>query len=222
MVPPHKEDLENIIKFYEAQLKKMGNVTLKLGVEATAKTVKDEKPDAVIIATGSEPIIPPIPGVNGANVVTAQAVLTGQAKVGKDVVIVGFGMVGCETADFLAEQGKTVTLVDMRDASEAAVDVNFLSRICLLGDLTKKAVKIVGFRPVNSITTEGVNVIDPHGNTELLKADTVVLAVGSKSVAGLEPQIASLVKESYIIGDAMQPRKIRQAIWEGFRCCYEL
>jgi 2,4-dienoyl-CoA reductase-like NADH-dependent reductase (Old Yellow Enzyme family)/thioredoxin reductase len=222
MVAPHKEDMINIIRFYEAQFKKLDNVTLKLGIEATANHVKKEKADAVVIATGSEALIPEIAGVDKANVVTARAVLRDEAKVGSAVVIIGFGMVGCETADYLSEQGKKVTLIDIKNESEVAYDVEMTSRFCLLKSLAEKAVSIVGSRVVTEITDEEVITFDFQGNKKAYKADTVVISAGSKSVTGLVSQIAKLVNEHYIIGDAKEPRKIMDAIWEGFRCCYEL
>ncbi len=222
MVPPNKEELSNIIKFYEAQFKKLDSITLKLGTEATASLVKQEKADAVIIATGSEALIPKIAGVDKANVFTARAILGGKIKVGKTVVIIGFGMVGCETADFLSEQGKDISLIDIKDDSEVADDVEMASRLCLLDNLEKKNVRITGSRAVTEITDDGVVTFDFQGNKEVYKADTVVIATGSKPVNKLVPQIANLVKEYYIIGDAKEPRKIIDAIWEGFRCCYEL
>ncbi len=69
--------------------------------------VTREKPDAVVIAAGGTPVMPDIPGIDRPNVVTAQDVLSGKAKVGQNVVIIGGGMVGCETGHYLAEQGKT-------------------------------------------------------------------------------------------------------------------
>ncbi len=222
MVPPHKEHMVDIIRFYETQLKKLDNVTLKLGMEATANHVKKENADAVVIATGSEPIIPDIAGVDRENVFTAPTVLGGEAKVGDNVVIIGFGMVGCETADFLSEQGKKVTLIGARGNSEVAGDLEFFSRLCLLESLSKKAVRIIGSRVVKEITDQGIVIFDSQGSEEVHTADTVVIAKGSKPIDKLVSQIANLVNEYYVIGDAKKPRKIIDAIWEGFRCCYEL
>lgn len=221
-IPPHKEELKNIIAFYEVQLKKLNNVILKLGMEATADIIKKERADVVIVATGSQPLIPEISGVDGSNVVTAQEVLGAEVKVGSTVVIIGFGMVGCETANYLSEQGTKVTLLDLKDEVEVAGDVEESSRFHLLKSLVDKEVSILGSRTIMEINNEGVITIDVQGNTEVHKADTVVLATGSQPLAELIPQIAEFANEYYVIGDAKEPRRIMDAIWEGFRCCYEL
>jgi 2-enoate reductase len=131
-------------------------------------------------------------------------------------------MVGCEAAHFLADQGKSVTLLDVKDECEAAADVNFLSRMCLFDDLSKKSVKTLGLRVIRGITGEGVNAVNSEGKSEFYPADTIVVAAGSKSVESLEAKLGPMVTECHVIGDARQPRKIMNAVWEAYRCCCEL
>ncbi|MBI4267550.1 MAG: FAD-dependent oxidoreductase [Chloroflexi bacterium] len=222
MVPPHKDDLQNIIDYYDAQFKKLKNVTVRLGAEANADLVKKEKPDAVVIAVGNEPIIPDLPGVTGRNAVTAEAVLAGEAKVGSSAVVIGAGMVGCETANYLAQQGKAVTILSRRDASQSAIDVPVHHRTHLLRMLAEKSVKIIGPRTVVEITNQGVVTEDAQKKREVVPADTVVLARGRKPLTGLVSEIAKMVDEYTVIGDAKETRSIKDAIWEGFRYCNEL
>ncbi|MGR3311077.1 MAG: oxidoreductase, partial [Candidatus Brocadiales bacterium] len=103
-IPPGRKEFQNVINFLETQIKKLG-VKIKLKQEADTHTIEDEKPNALVIAVGSKPIIPDIPGTKGKNVYLAQDVLDGTANVGKDVVIIGGGTVGCETALHIAKMG---------------------------------------------------------------------------------------------------------------------
>ncbi len=102
---PHKQEINNLIAFLSHQTRKLG-VSVQLSKEATPEDVVGERADEVIVATGGLPMIPEIPGLGGKNVVTAVEALTGEEEAGEEVVIIGGGMVGCETAEFLAGKGK--------------------------------------------------------------------------------------------------------------------
>jgi 2,4-dienoyl-CoA reductase (NADPH2) len=103
-IPPGREEIQNIITYLERQILKL-RVNIKTGKEADLQTIKEECPDAIVVATGGNPIMLNIPGVNGKNVYLATAVLDDTASVGKDVVIIGGGTVGCEVALHVAKQG---------------------------------------------------------------------------------------------------------------------
>jgi NADPH-dependent 2,4-dienoyl-CoA reductase/sulfur reductase-like enzyme len=111
-MPPFKQDIAKAIAYYIHMCKKYG-VSFKLGTEATVEQVVSDHPDAVVIATGSEPVIPDMSGVNGSRVATGWDILEGRKQAGHKVLIVGGGMVGCEVADFLGEHLHQVTLVEM-------------------------------------------------------------------------------------------------------------
>ncbi|MCK5181172.1 MAG: FAD-dependent oxidoreductase, partial [Dehalococcoidia bacterium] len=111
-LPPFKGDILPWIDYLVSQLEKAG-VKVKLNTDTTAEMVIEGNPDAVVIATGGIPLMPEIPGIDKSNVVTAQDVLSGKAKAGQNVVIIGGGMVGCETGHYLVEQGRTVTIVEI-------------------------------------------------------------------------------------------------------------
>ena len=108
-VPPHKGELNLLRDYYLAQVAKSG-VAARLGEAPDAAAIAAARPDAVIVATGSRPRVPEIPGCDGPNVVFAEDVLLGKAATGPRVVVIGGEMVGCETAEHLAKQGKQVTL----------------------------------------------------------------------------------------------------------------
>ncbi len=103
-IPPGREEIQNIIIYLEKQISKLG-VDIKTGKEADLQFIKEEHPDAIIIATGGDPIMLKLPGIKGENVCVANAVLDGKVSVGKDVVIIGGGTVGCEVALHVAKQG---------------------------------------------------------------------------------------------------------------------
>ena len=114
VLPPYKEEWSTLVNYLVTQLRKF-NVEVRLNEECTVRTVKESEPDAVIVATGATPILPNIPGVDKGNVVTAMEALMGSKQVGQNVVIVGGGSIGCETAEFLFKMGKRVTILEMLD-----------------------------------------------------------------------------------------------------------
>lgn len=103
-IPPGREEIQNVITYLERQISKL-RVNVKIGKEADLQTIKEECPDAVIVATGGNPVMLNLPGIKGENVYVASAVLDGKVPVGKDVVIIGGGTVGCEVALHVARQG---------------------------------------------------------------------------------------------------------------------
>lgn len=213
-VPPHKEELKNIISYYSGQLKK-SDVKVELGKEIVPEIVKKEKPDVVIVATGGKPLIPELQGVKSPNVVTAHDVLKGIAKVGEKVIVIGGGLVGCETAEYLADRGKSLIIVEMLD--QVAMDVEALSMIAMMERLAQKRVEILTGKKVLEITDAGLRVIDKKFHESSIGGDTVVLAMGTIPVNEIEKDLVGKVRELYLVGDAKEPRRIMNAIYEGFR-----
>ncbi|WP_337552418.1 oxidoreductase, partial [Anaerotignum faecicola] len=112
--PPGKGDITNMVRSYIAKCEEYG-VKMVMHTEVTPAMVAEAKPDAVIVATGSNPLVLPIPGINDTGVIHAGDLLDGKASVGKKVLVVGGGMVGCEVADFLGELGHEVSVIELRD-----------------------------------------------------------------------------------------------------------
>lgn len=218
-VPPHKEILKSIVNYYEASFKNLANLKVMLGKEVTAEDIVKERPDAVAIATGAEPLIPDIPGARGSNVISAHALLSGQKAQGETVIVAGGSSTGCEVANLLASQGKKVTIVEMLDA--VATDVHNVIRTALSNELSKQGVKIMTGVKVDSLI-DGVRLIDKKGQATTLKADFVVLALGVQAVNKLAEGLRGRVKELYVIGDAREPRRIRNAISEGYVTSFSL
>jgi len=194
-------------------------VQVKLSAPVEAKTIDEEKPDVVILATGGTPIIPDIPGAHGKNVVTAEEVLTGQKEVGEAVIIAGGGMVGCETSEFLAQRGKTVTVVEM--LGRMAADVGAGYRPFFLARLRATGMKMETNVKVEEITDQGVRV-SRDGASEFIGGDTVVLALGYRPNKQLAEGLGGRVAELYSVGDCAKPRTTKEAIEEGFRAGLEI
>ncbi len=211
-LPPHKEEIAPLIEYMSDQLTRAG-ADVRTNVEATPEVITKDKPDAVVIAVGGIPIIPEMPGVNSPNVVTAQDVLSGR-EVGQNVVIIGGGMVGCETGHFLAEKGKHVTIVEM--LKRMANDMSPMVRRRLLDGLRAKQVVMITSTTCEEITENGV-VITTEEKKEEIPADSIVLAVGYQPNNALYQTLEGRVPEVYCIGDAASPQRIREAINDGYR-----
>jgi 2-enoate reductase len=213
-VPGFKQDYRRLIDYLSTQLKKLG-VTIELGKKATVERIRKMAPDVVFLATGSIPIIPEIPGIEKEKVGIAGDVLLGKKKVGKSVVVVGGGLVGCETALYLAQKGKKVTIVEILGG--IARDMFAINRMHLIKLLIDSGVRILMETTVSEITDDGVVVIDKDGKRSKLENDSVVLALGLKADRKLADALGDTVSETRVIGDCVEPRKVMDAVWEGFR-----
>ena len=159
--------------------------------------------------------MPDIPGIDKPNVVTAQDVLSGKAKAGQRVVIIGGGMVGCETGHYLAEQGKTVTIIEI--LKRMASDMLFMTRRRLMDGLRSKKVTLLTSATCEEIREDSVRVTTAEGEKETIRADTVIIAVGYKANERLYKALEGKVPEIYCIGNSSAPRRILEAIREGYR-----
>ena len=208
--PSYKKQYLDYISYLEDALAH-STVELKLGVDATLKLVQATNPDAVIVATGADPLILPIPGIDHA--VTADTVLRGQTTMCGTVVIVGGGLVGCETAHVLAEQGCKVHIVEMQD--DVLKDTAYVTRHSQLDVLASTGAKLHVNTRLVEILEDGI-LATHNGETVKFSADAVVLAMGYRSFSTLYTDLLdNLDCEVYQIGDCRQTRKIANAIQEG-------
>lgn len=211
-VPEFKADIRLLIKYLSVQLEKLG--VKIINTEANAEVIKKSGANTVIIAAGATQIVPDVPGAGKNIVVEAMEVLNG-AKVGKEVLVVGGGLIGCETALFLAEQKKKVTIVEILDQILPEVQV-VSSRKALVESLDKQSVTIKTNTRLEEITDDGIIVSDMEGRKSKLKGDAVVFALGLKADDKLYNQLISLPDiDVYCVGDYVEPRKIYDAIHEG-------
>ena len=211
-VPPYKEVIDRLTSYLARQVEKHG-VRVVLGQEATAEVVQEIQPDTVIIATGAKPIIPDIPGIEGSHVVTALDVLAGRCEVGSDVIVVGGGMIGCETSEFLAQRGRKVTIVEM--LNRIGCDIELVNRWVIVQRLRSAAVAMETNLRVEGITDKGIVGLRDGAHVHL-EGNTVVLSVGMKAEGALARQLENKV-DVHLAGDCLEPRRIEDAIAEGLR-----
>jgi pyruvate/2-oxoglutarate dehydrogenase complex dihydrolipoamide dehydrogenase (E3) component len=208
-MPPHKQRIAQLLKQMIRRTRQAG-VEIHLGKTVTKDSVAAIKPDLIIIATGGSPIIPDIPGLASSPAVNAWDVLAGRTSVGKKVLVIGGGSVGCETADFLASQGKHVTLVEMR--ADIGVDVVQRVRQVLLQRLESGKVGVETSATVCRILGDGVVLEQCGGKKQLTGYDDLVLALGTKSENGLAAALKNDGYEVVVVGDAAEPRDALEAI----------
>ncbi len=212
-VPPHKEAIEVFADYQRTQLSKLG-VNVRRGEEIDSGLVEKAEPDVVILATGARSAAPQIPGINGPNVVSALDVLAGEADTGDNIAVIGAELVACETADFLAENGKKVTL--MRRGEEVATKMAWPVRGLLLGGLSGKSVTMLTGVRYEEINDQGVVITTKDGEKQVVEADTVVVAAGSSPNIELRNSLEGKVPELYFVGDCVAPRNIMFAMADGF------
>ena len=211
-IPPSKQTIAAAIVYYLRMCQKYG-VKLKMETEATVERILAENPDTVVLATGGEADLPSLKGIDNPRVATASDVLEGKVEAGSRVLIIGGGLVGSETADFLSEQGREVTILEM--LPEIAVDVQDVVRHFLLQRLYNYGVQIETETTVREITENGVKAIKNGRELQLEGYDNIIIATGARPVRALEDQLQGKVPELHVIGDAAEPRKAIDAIEEG-------
>lgn len=212
-VPPGKEEFASFVCWQKRMLDKLG-VTVRLNEALTRDIVESEKPDVVIVATGSQATVPPIRGIDQDHIVPANDVLLGKARTGRNVVIIGGGMVGVETADFLSAYGKDVTVVEMLEAVAAEAEPN--SRHFLMQRIRRQNVRIITEACVQEIGEKTVRVLLKSGEEVLLPADNVVLAAGLRSENALAAELNDCAARVAVIGDAREVKNGLFNIQEGF------
>jgi 2,4-dienoyl-CoA reductase-like NADH-dependent reductase (Old Yellow Enzyme family)/thioredoxin reductase len=211
---PHKDRVGATIPYYLNELKRLG-VEVKTTIEVTPAKIIESAADAVVIATGAKPSVPQIPGLENANPVQAIDVLVGKVKVGENVVIIGGELVASEVAEFMAAQGKKVTM--LRRGKEIAQKVNPVLRGSLLERLKKAGVKMLTGVSYQKATAQSLVITTKEGKKQTLNADTIILAAGAVPEKTLYADLKDKLAEIYHIGDSVSPRNLRDAIDEGFK-----
>ncbi len=210
---PFKEDLYRFIAVKALLMEKAG-VDVRMNTEVTPDLVKTVKPDVLIIAVGAEPIIPPIPGINNSNVIAANDLPEKYDQVGHKVVILGGGLVGCETAVHMAQEGKDVTVIEM--LREVCPDANMRYRPLLLDQLKKKSVVCRTDTRGVRITKKGLVCAGEDGNEMLFDADTIICAVGQKPLRDVAERLCDCAQEAIEIGDCLKPGSVTEAVFRGY------
>ncbi|MHA1278684.1 MAG: oxidoreductase [Candidatus Helarchaeota archaeon] len=244
--PPGREELMRSLDYLITQMIKL-EVDIRMNTEATSEMILKENPDAVIVASGNVPIIPPIPGIDLKNVVLAKDVLLDKVDVGEKVVIIGGGATGTETALYIARlntlpaenamflvqhgvlsledafdkwrYGKKVTVLDM--LPKMGTNIGQTTRWTILKDLAWRGVDMIPNATVEKITKNSV-IYRVGDETKSISCDTVVIATGAKANDTLYKELKGKVKDVRIIGDAKRPRKAIEALEEGFKAALRI
>ena len=194
------------------------DVEIRLNTEVTPELVAEIKPDALFLALGSTPVVFPLPGIETAQ--HATTAYTNLDALGKTVAVMGGGLVGCETALFLAETGRDVTIIEMQN--DVAPDANWMHRVGMLQSFAQQKNLHVrtGLRCM-AVTDEGVETQDKDGNTVVIPAESKVYAFGQRSAA-VDKLMALDVPAIRIIGDCHQVGKTNGAIFDGYHAAMDL
>ncbi|WP_212505708.1 FAD-dependent oxidoreductase [Anaerotalea alkaliphila] len=211
--PSFKGDVLKFVEVFKNKLYRSG-VVVRLMKEAAAEEILRKGFDKVILAAGATPCLPPVPGIDGGNVCTSTAALLGQAPLGKKVVVIGGGLVGCETALHIQETADQVSVVEMLD------DILLTADHCLNNDqklrllIAESGMAIHTKAKVTRIGTDFVE-FEKDGATDRIPCDSVVIATGYKSNNQLARELEGQMDLS-VVGDAGSPRKILHAVHEAY------
>ncbi|MEM1483490.1 FAD-dependent oxidoreductase [Oscillospiraceae bacterium PP1C4] len=212
-VPDFKEDDRNLIRWYEVQLQKLG-VTVHLNTKADRAFVVGFGADVVIAATGSNPIIPSFGKEN--HIANATDVLSGKESVQGDVVIIGGGLVGCETALWLAQQGKKVSVIEMMpDILGGPHGMPFMNYDMLKDLLVYNKINVMRGTKVTCVGSSSVTVENKDGVKEV-PAGTVIVSVGFSSEKSLQNELLDLDIPVYNVGDSRNVKNIMHAVWDAY------
>lgn len=207
-VPPGKGDITNMVRNYIVLCEKY-HVDVHLNTEVNEDMIHEMNPDVLIIATGASPLHPSIVGIE--NTIDAIDVLDGIKQCGQKVLVIGGGLVGCETADYLGEHGFDVSLVEARE--DIAMDIVGEHKIYLLENFKENHVDVHVDCKVLEIKENGVIVEQDGQKQELSGFDSIVLALGSKAYQPFNAE--KLAKEVYVLGDAIKARRAIDATREA-------
>ncbi|MCJ7547682.1 MAG: FAD-dependent oxidoreductase [Deltaproteobacteria bacterium] len=218
-IPPHKEIYGEWIDWLIKQVQGAG-VTIKAGTEVTEAMLRTEKPEYVILATGGEKIIPQIAGIDCPHICDAWQLLSGAVAPGKHVLVIGGGLIGMETADYLGSRGSEVTLVEIMKRSPVL-------KITSHGYMLHKRLRDYNCRMLFNTAVKAIEAdkitIETEGVESILSpVDQVIVAVGLRSKDDLKETLAEAGIPHVVIGDARKARRIIEATEEGARAAWEL
>lgn len=202
-----------------ARRMELEGVEVRLNTEVTPEYVREFAPDALIIAVGAESLILPLPGIDSKKVIPGTELEKREVEIGKKVVVLGGGMVGCESGLYLAQKGHEVTIVEMRDT--VAPDSNPRHRPALLKQLAEHATIHTGLKG-KTVTEEGLLCEDKDGNEVLLEADTILSASGLRPLSEVVDSLRGTAPIVEVIGDCVKPDIIRGATFRAYHAALDL
>ena len=205
--PPHKQLLTEFTKTMENELKALG-VEVMLNTTGSAALCRELGVEGVFLATGGNPIVPKLPGIEKA--VTSTQILTREIEPeGKTIAVIGGGVTGLETGEFLSGKNKVVIVEMMKDVGTM---LYASAKAVLLKRLNEAGAQIMTQTTLQKITDEGILVKDAEGNDKVIPADLVVLAMGVHSDQSLRGELEAAFDRVVLVGDAQKPGQIREAL----------
>jgi 2,4-dienoyl-CoA reductase-like NADH-dependent reductase (Old Yellow Enzyme family)/thioredoxin reductase len=202
------------------KLAKDAGVEIRLNTTVTKEYVEKEEAGALIIAVGSEPLVPNIPGLKGDNVVIVNNYYLEKDKISNEVVVLGGGLAGCEAAIHFAQEGKTVHLIEMR--TELAPDANIRHRPILLKEIENNKIHVhTGYRGL-CVTKEGVVCADADGEEQLVPGTTVICALGQLARRKVVEELIDCAPYVAQIGDCVHPSTITTAVYQGYHAALDI
>jgi NADPH-dependent 2,4-dienoyl-CoA reductase/sulfur reductase-like enzyme len=211
-IPGHKRELRSLIKFQKKQIEKFG-VRCHLNHEVKTKDIQALNPDVVVLATGSLPAIPPVEGIDSNIALTYEDVLNGAPPPFKKAVVIGGGATGLEMALHLADYGCRVSVVEM--LAEIGSGLESMTKKILLGKLKESNIKIMIETKLLRVQSAGAVVARSDGTELLVEAERVIFATGTRPCNRLYKKTKSLGYETHQIGDCLETRSAKAAIFEG-------
>jgi len=231
-----KEDLPGFARYYETQMKKL-DVEVHRGIKVTAELVKQVGPDVLLVAAGAKHDVPTIPGIDSRKVMTGEKLhhllksllrsagpkflrwgtkFALPVMLGKDVVVIGGRLHGCQTAEFLVKRGRNVTIVDTcpREQIGEGLLETFMKPSLLLW-LEDRGVEILSEVEYQEINKAGLVVTTKDGNRRTLKASKILTAMPMLPDTEVAQRLRGTVKEVYVLGDSREPGLIFDAVADG-------
>jgi 2-enoate reductase len=217
-VPDFKKDLKKLLEWYEGQIGR-SRIEFHLDCEVTPQLIADLDFDLAVLATGSVPLVPKIPGIKEELVVSCGHVLSGKKEVGKEVLILGGDLEGCETAVWLSQRGKTVRIIDLLDT--IATNIHLANRQMLMDMMEESKVEIILKGQITQVNRNGISLVH-EGENRFLECHSLVLAAGMTPLRSLSEALKEKGKPFYEVGDCQSPRNVHYAILDGFNVGYSI
>ena len=211
-----KQEMKKYLDWSIADVMSRPEITLKMNTQATPEMVKKEKPDAVIVAVGANPIIPAFTASGTDKVVWVGDAESGRAPVGSTVVVAGAGFTGLEFALAMTREGKKVTVVDMLPLEKIGQGGSAINLIALKQLLQEAEVEFLCRRRIKDIDSRGVIVSDEDGNEQIIACDTAVLSLGFKPDSTYTDSFTDTAAAVYVVGDAQKVANVWQANTTAF------
>jgi 2,4-dienoyl-CoA reductase-like NADH-dependent reductase (Old Yellow Enzyme family)/thioredoxin reductase len=207
-----KKEMISLINFQKKQIEKY-RVKCHLNTEVTIDTIKTYNPDVIVLATGSIPIMPSVDGLDSPIIFSIPQILNGVKQVVKNTVVIGGGATGCEVALHLSEEECHVTIVEM--LPKIGMQIESMTRKIILRKLREYGVTVLTEHQLRKITEKGVVLSDKTDKDIILDCDSVIIAIGTRPNNSLFEKTKSLGSETYQIGDCLEARSAKEAIFEG-------